>query len=90
MTENDKLTIIEKRQQTIQNDIAAINEMLELLIARSHGSSSEKFRSHREKFGGYGAGNLAAKLRDRSNQTSEASRRKANRNGRIEAKAILT
>lgn len=74
---NEKLEAIEQRQIRIENDIVAINEMLELLIARSHGRTDEKFRSHRSQFGGYGARNIAAKLRDRGDQKSDASRRKA-------------
>lgn len=80
------LTRLEQNQAKIEAGQRALSEQLEKLEEAV--PEARQFRSHARQFGGYGARNIADKLRARNGEVSAASRRKANGHGRTEA-AVL-
>ena len=93
MADSNELIEILKRLELNQEQLAIgqriLSEQLEVLQEDRH-ANAEQFRSHRERFGGYGARNIAAKLRARGGQESEASSRKVNRHRATAAAQLST
>lgn len=58
MTESDILTVIEKRQERIENSIEAINEQIAFLIERGVTQSELKFPGNKRQFGQFAPGNI--------------------------------
>lgn len=91
ITHDEMMEILARLEQN-QDNIAAGQRVLSEQLERLEGAQLDagQFRSHAREFGGYGARNIADKLRARGGEISAASRRKANRYGRTEAAVLST
>ncbi len=56
---DEKLDSIEKRQIRMENDIRAINELLNLFITRGAEQADARFQCNEQKFGGLASGFVA-------------------------------
>lgn len=60
---DDKLDAIEQRQIRMENDIKAINELLNLFIKRGAEQADARFPGNKPEFNGFAAGFIASSAR---------------------------